>query len=102
MELFIIGKIMYSSIYYLKKKSISKSFYREISILNELQETKYIIQIKNIILYNNLSGFIMQKHYPFIKNNIYNLDVYKKKKIIYQLLLSLYNCHSRFIIHRDI
>lgn len=85
-----------------RKNIIPKCIIKELSLLKELDNVKNIIQIKKIILNENLFGFAMQKYDETLKEKISLIGIDDIKKIMYQLLLSLHNCHSQNIIHRDL
>lgn len=108
----IIGKGSYGSVYNLGNNvlkrannnsgSIPGSYYREISILEQLKNIKKIVQVEDYIINANIKGFTMKKYKNNLRNEITNLPTIHIRKILYYLLLAIYNCHSKNIIHRDI
>ena len=89
-----------------KKKKLIR---QENNILEELQDSEYIIQILDIFQYNDDSGekldvIVMEKMdvdlMEIIENNLLSLQL--RKWIFYQICKAIQFCHSKSIWHLDI
>lgn len=82
-----------------------KNILTELTIMKTLKFSPHVIDYAGKIFKTNSNGYFMLKYDGCLTTqlNIKNKFSYTKcKKILYQILLGLYDAHSRFICHADI
>lgn len=87
-------------------QGISHDFLKEITCLKTLGKISNIVELKDVIIENNIFGYTMKKYegtlMQYFEKNKKTINLENINKIIYQLLSAVSHIHYNFIVHQDI